>query len=58
VYYLLFRAKKLRVVAIKLSRKSVALSMRNISYQCKIGSSALLGEATMASLMFVAIRCS
>lgn len=27
--------------------------MRNIGYQCKIGSSALLGEATLATLMFV-----
>ena len=53
VYYLLFKARKLRVVAIKISRKSLALSIRNIGYQCKIGSSALLGEATLATLMFV-----
>lgn len=53
VCYLLFRAEKLRVVAIKISRKSLALSIRNIEYQCRIGSSALLGEATLATLMFV-----
>ena len=27
--------------------------MRNISYQCRVGSSALLTEATLATLMFV-----
>lgn len=53
VYYLLFKAKRLRVIAIKTSLKSFYLSMRNIGYQCKIGSSALLGEATLATLMFV-----
>lgn len=53
IYYLLFKAKKLRVIAIKTSWKSLCLSMRNIGYQCKIGSSALLGEATLATLMFV-----
>lgn len=53
VYYLLFKAKRLRVIAIKTSLKSFYLSMRNIGYQCKIGSSALLGDATLATLMFV-----
>ena len=37
----------------KRSRKSLRLSLRNIGYQCRIGSSALLGEATLATLMFV-----
>ena len=32
------------------------LSIRNIGYQCRIGSSALLGEATLAVLMFVGNR--
>lgn len=53
IYYLFFKANKLRVVAIKVSWKSFCLSARNIGYQCKIGSSALLGEATLATLMFV-----
>lgn len=53
ITYLLFYAKKLRLAKIKLSSKSLKLSLRNIGYQCKIGSSALLGEATMAVLMFV-----
>lgn len=51
--YLLFKARTLRLVKIKLSTKSVRLFLRNIGYQCRIGSSALLGEATMAVLMFV-----
>lgn len=53
LYYLLFKARKLKVINIKLSGKSTALSLRNIAYQCKIGSSALLGEATLATLMFI-----
>lgn len=51
--YLLFKARTLRLVKIKLSTKSMRLFLRNIGYQCRIGSSALLGEATMAVLMFV-----
>lgn len=53
VFYIIFKAKKLRIIAIKLSLKSMMLTMRNIGYQSKIGSSALLGEATLATLMFV-----
>lgn len=53
VYYILFKAKKLRFIYIKASWKSLRLSVRNIGYQCKIGSSALLGEATLAALMFI-----
>ena len=53
VFYIVFKAKKLRIIAIKISLKSLMLTMRNIGYQCKIGSSALLGEATLATLMFV-----
>lgn len=51
--YLLFKARTLRLVKIKLSTNSMRLFLRNIGYQCRIGSSALLGEATMAVLMFV-----
>lgn len=53
ISYLLFFARFLRVRPIKLSRKSLSLSLRNIGYHCRIGSSALLGEATLAVLMFV-----
>ncbi|RHJ86659.1 MATE family efflux transporter [Parabacteroides sp. AM08-6] len=50
--YLLFFARNLRVVAVKWSRNSLRLSLRNIGYQCRIGSSALLSETTLAVLMF------
>ena len=51
--YLLFRARRLRPALPKWSRKSLCLSLRNIGYQCRIGSSAFLGECTMAMLVFV-----
>ncbi|MDE7344611.1 MAG: MATE family efflux transporter [Alistipes sp.] len=51
--YLFRHARTLRFHPVKASRKSLRLSLRNIGYQCRIGSSALLGEATMAMLMFV-----
>lgn len=53
VAYLLFFARNLRVHPLKISRKSLRLSIRNICYQCRIGSSSLLAEATMATLMFM-----
>lgn len=56
VYYILFRAGKLRFIAIRASVDSLRHSVRNIGYQCKIGSSALLGEATLAALMFIGNR--
>lgn len=51
--YLAGFASKLRLIRIKISAKSIALTMRNIGYQCKIGISALLGEATMGMLMLM-----
>lgn len=51
LYYLGFLASALRLIRVKLSRKSMILSLRNLGYQCKIGISALLGEATMGVLM-------
>ena len=51
--YLLLRARIVRLIKLKMSRKSMRLSLRNIGYQCKIGSPALLGEATIAVLMFM-----
>lgn len=53
IVYLLFRARNLRLHRIKMSRKSLSLSLRNIGYQCRIGSSSFLGEATLAMLMFM-----
>lgn len=51
--YLFRYAERLKPYWPKLSRKSLRLSLRNVGYQCRIGSSALLGETTMAVLMFV-----
>lgn len=53
IIYLAFHARQLRFHPLKMSVKSLKLSIRNISYQCRIGSSALLGEATLAVLMFI-----
>lgn len=52
ISYLLLRARTLRPYPLKWSRTSLRLSLRNIGYQCRIGSSALLGEATLAVFMF------
>lgn len=52
VVYLLFFARRLRFYRLKTSLKSLRLSVRNIGYQCRVGSSALLGELTLAVLMF------
>ena len=51
--YLLFLGKDMRLVRLKLSRKSLLLTLRNIGYQCRIGSSSMLGELTMAVLIFM-----
>ncbi|MBD5213678.1 MAG: MATE family efflux transporter [Bacteroidales bacterium] len=51
--YLGFFAHTLRLIRIKLSHRSLMLTLRNIGYQCKIGISALLGEATMGVLMLM-----
>lgn len=53
IVYILGYAKTLRLKRLKASLKSLSLSVRNIGYQCRIGSSALLGEATMAVLILV-----
>lgn len=53
IAYLLFYASHLRLYPLKWSYKSRCLSMRNLGYQCRIGSSALLGETTLAVLMFI-----
>lgn len=51
--YLLFFARMLRPERVKLSAKSMRLTARNLGYQCRIGSSTLLGELTLAMLMYV-----
>lgn len=51
--YLLLFARTLRPERVRLSRKSVRLTLRNLGCQCRIGSSTLLGELTLAMLMYV-----
>ena len=51
--YLLFFAHSLYPARVKWSCKSLQLSLRNIGYQCRIGSASLLGEMTLAVLTFV-----
>lgn len=53
VLYLTGFARALRLIKVKLSIKSLRLTMRNLWYQCKIGISALMGEATMGVLMLM-----
>ena len=51
--YLLFRARTLRLLLPKWSRRSLLYSLRNVGYQCRIGSPGLIGELTLAVLTFV-----
>lgn len=53
ISYLLFYARTLKPVLPKLSRKSLCLSLRNIGYHCRIGSPSMLGEMTLAVLIFM-----
>lgn len=52
IVYLFKYANMLRLYPVKWNIKSLRLSKRNLGYQCRIGSSALLTEATMAVLIF------
>ena len=49
-------AKELKLYRLKVTAKSIVLSLRNIGYQCKVGFPAMLGDVTMAMLMFVGNR--
>lgn len=53
MWYLLFRARDVRLHRLRINLKGIKFFFWNMGIQCKIGSSALLGEATMAVLMFV-----
>ena len=53
IVYLLSFAGKLRLSIVKLGRGELLSMLRNVGHQCKIGSSALLAEATLATLMFM-----
>lgn len=51
--YLLWFAHDLKLIRIKRNWKSFRLTVRNITYQCKIGVSAMLGESTMGVIMLM-----
>lgn len=53
LFYLLFYARILKVIPLKLSWKVLFLSLRNVGYHCRIGSSSLFGEMTLAVLTFM-----
>lgn len=53
IVYLLFYARSLRLQSIHFGKRSLHFFFKDIAHQCKLGSPALLGEATMAVLMFV-----
>lgn len=51
--YLLFWARDLRLELPKFSCKSLLLSLRNVGYQCRIGLSSLMGELSLAVLIYI-----
>ncbi len=53
LWYLLFKAKNLKLYRLKLSARSLQLTMRNIGYMCRLGFSAMLSEMAIAVMMFV-----
>lgn len=53
IYYLWRRGKEVRFTRIKMSRKSLKLTLRNIGYMCNMGFSSLLSEGAISCMMFV-----
>lgn len=53
IFYLMRRRCALRLYPVKLSRKSMLLTCRNVGYMCRLGSSAFLCEIAIACMMFV-----
>lgn len=51
--YILYYSKTVRFVYIKLNKKSLMLTLRNLGYQIKIGLSGLIGELAIATMMIV-----
>lgn len=51
--YLFGFARTLRLHRLRLSRRALSFFSRDLLHQSKVGSSAMLGEATMAMLMFM-----
>lgn len=53
IIYLTGFAKKLKIHSLKYRMKDLRLGLNNVAEQCRIGSSALLTEATLATFIFV-----
>ncbi len=53
LFYILFMSKTMRLYPLKMSWKSLFLSLRNLWYQFRLGLSAFLGEVSISMLMFV-----
>lgn len=53
LWYMLMSRHQLHLELPKLSKKSLRLSLRNVGYQCRIGVSSLLGELSLAIVIFV-----
>ncbi|WP_455587826.1 MATE family efflux transporter [Bacteroides sp.] len=51
--YLLRFSRTVKLYPVKLSRKSMRLTFRNIGYMVKLGSSAFVSEASIACMMFL-----
>lgn len=53
LYYMFFQSKTLKFYRLKCSSTSLSLSLRNISYMVRMGSSGLVGELSVAVMMLV-----
>ena len=53
LFYLVFLSKTMRLYPLKMSWKSLCLSLRNLWYQFRLGLSAFLEEISISMLMFV-----
>ncbi len=51
--YMLLLSRNVRLHPLKLSAKSFRLSLRNIGWQAKLGTSSMVGELAIACMMFV-----
>ncbi|MBR1882432.1 MAG: MATE family efflux transporter [Muribaculaceae bacterium] len=53
LYYMLFKAKTLRLYRLKFSKKSLMLTLRNAAYMARLGLSTFIGEMAMLTMMIV-----
>ena len=53
LWFLFTRTKKVHLCSIKMTKTSLQLTARNLTYQAKIGLSAFIGEMAIASIMII-----